>query len=158
MSKTQFTVNFKELEYLLRRYEGFTSKDALKNLIESEMKNIYSEFQPKWEQAWVKHNREFIDRYTSGHADLPEVKESLLESNIPDIAWVGDEASVRLGFDLRINNYRGVISQFVIHGTEVNGSQRAKPDPELLALVNGSNKSRMKRLADEIAKEIERRL
>ena len=159
MAKTYFTIEYSEIDYLLEKFEHLTDKETLKKIIKRELERIYNDFQPQWEQGWKKHNRTPQERKNSGHAHLPKVEESLLPKGVPNVKWVSDEASIKMGFSLSSNNYRGLISQFVIHGTTVNGSERAKPDKELLQLLKGSGKKKMierleDRLADAIVEEL----
>ena len=147
MARTQFTIDFSELDELFKKYESLTDHEELRKLVEKELINIYKEFQPLWEQRWKKHN------------DTGQTEQTLLPVGAPYISWSGDVVSVKMGFDLSKDNYRGVISQYITFGTKVNGTPRIKPDQELLSLVKGSNKSKMKqRLMDKVADAIVEKL
>lgn len=125
MAKNKFSVDFSGFEQYQRKLEQLAGGEAVKNTLNTALKETQSIIAGK------------VDAAMSSHNDTGRLQKTIIKSDPPE--WTAGVGSVNVGFDITAGgSYDGLPSIFLMYGTQLYGQPHIKPDKNLYNAVYGA--------------------
>ena len=125
MAKNKFSVDFSGFEQYQRKLEALAGGEAVKDTLNTALKETQSIIAGK------------VDAAMSSHNDTGRLQKTIIKSDPPE--WSAGVGSVNVGFDITAGgSYDGLPSIFLMYGTQLYGQPHIKPDKNLYNAVYGA--------------------
>ena len=120
----KLTVDFNGFDRLKARLDEIGG-DATKRAVDGALNASQAMVARQLHGAMKKHHR------------TGDTEKSIIDGNsdLSGVNWTGDEASVMVGFDMMES---GLVSIFLMYGTQVHGQPHIKPDRQLYNAIYGA--------------------
>lgn len=133
MARKRLTLDFPLYDTLKARLDNVGGKTTEK-VVETALKKSHDFVTDQLASAMIPHNKTNV------------VSDSL--SRDSDVQWTGDEASIKVGFDI---NKGGLPSIFLMYGTQLHGQPHVTPDRKLYDAVYGAaTKKQIRKIQEEV--------
>ncbi|MBR5941539.1 MAG: hypothetical protein IKZ88_09820 [Neisseriaceae bacterium] len=125
MAKNKFSVDFSGFEQYQRKLEQLAGGEAVKDTLNTALKETQSIIAGK------------VDAAMSSHNDTGRLQKTIIKSDPPE--WSAGVGAVNVGFDITAGgSYDGLPSIFLMYGTQLYGQPHIKPDKNLYNAVYGT--------------------